>query len=586
MTTSPLVALRPRRPRGVERRPDWRRVALLAPSVVLFLAVFVTAIESAVEYSFQLYSPDGAYELNTVASWTKFLTSRYYLSVIADTLVIGLLVTVITAVLGYLTAFTIYSMRSRVGRAVLNAVVFSSLIFSGIASVYSWQLVLGEAGFLNQLLRSVGLAPVRLLYERSAVVLALVHTLLPMMMLPILTSLNQVDGSYDEAALDMGASRVRRFLRITLPLSWPGLVAGAQLTFALAISSFTAPALLGGGRVSTLSTSVYNLVGTADFPLASVAAIVLLVLALASTGLFVLVHRRVGEVSQGGSTFVPARPKGVRWLSVWVVLVTVFQVLPAAIVVISSFSSVPYGVWPPPGYSTRWYTNLLQQDEVLGAAGRSLVVATVVAVLAGVFGTAASLVFSRRRFRGAGAVQSMLFTPVIVPKIAFGFAVFMFLGRLGLSGGPVGVVLAHTVAATPFVISLVMAALARSDRTLDDAALDLGASPLTVFLRSTLPQVFPAAMLGVVFAFLMSFNEVDLSIFLLSSDNQTLPVWMFGYLNNYQDPTPAALSTLMSVFSLVLVAVLVGGASLLGRRRRSAFGGVADVAGGPARADA
>ncbi|MCL2733574.1 MAG: ABC transporter permease subunit [Actinomycetia bacterium] len=546
---------RPKRPARAAGRLRERRTALLllAPSVVLLLAVFAFAMESLVEYSLQKYQPGGVNTTGTLASWTKVLGDSYYWSVIWQTVLIGLLVTAITAVAGYLTALALHHTKRAGWRNTGYAVVFSSLIFSGIASVYSWQLLLGQEGFVNSALGLVGIGPVHLLYERTAVVVALVHTLLPVMVLPIVSSLRQIDGTLIEAADDFGASRWRTFRTITLPLSAPGLIAGCQLTFALAISSFTAPSLLGGGRVAMLSTTIYSLVGTTDFPAASVCALVLLVLALVSAGVFVLIQRRFAEADQGGVTVTPPAPRGLRGMGVWMVVLYAFQLLPAVIVVISSMSSVSYGVWPPPGLSTRWYTNLLHQDGVMHAFLGSLWIGAVVAVLAVLLGSAAAVALVRHRFRGSGAVQSALFSPVVVPKIAFGFAVFMLLARTGMATGRWAVVLAHTVATVPFVIVLLSAALARADRTLDQAAVDLGARPLTAFLRSTLPQIAPAMLVGGVFAFLVSFNEIDLSIFLLNSDQQTLPVWMFSYLNNYQDPTPAALSTVMTALSVVVV---------------------------------
>lgn len=538
--------------RGRDRRTA---LLLLAPSLVLLIAVFAFAMESLVEYSTQKYQPGGVNTRNTLASWTKVLDSSYYWSVIWQTVLVGLLVTAITAVVGYLTALALHHTKRTGWRNAGYAVVFSSLVFSGIASVYAWQLLLGQEGFLNSALGVFGIGPVHLLYERTAVVIALVHTLLPLMVLPISSTFRQIDGTLAEAADDFGASRWRTFRTITLPLSAPGLIAGCQLTFALTISSFTAPSLLGGGRVAMLSTSIYSLVGTTDYPGASVCALVLLILALVSTGVFVLIQRRFAEADQGGVTISPSPPRGIRGLGVWMAAVYVFQLLPAAIVVISSLSSVSYGVWPPPGFSTRWYTNLYHQDGVMDAFVGSLWIGVLVAVLAVLLGTAGAVALVRYRFRGSGLVQSVLFSPVVVPKIAFGFAVFMLLARSGLSSGRWAVVLAHTVATVPFVIVLLTAALARADRTLDYAAIDLGAPPFRAFLRATLPQIAPAMLISAVFAFLVSFNEIDLSIFLLSSDQQTLPVWMYSYLNNYQDPTPAALSTIMTTLSIVVVAL-------------------------------
>ncbi|WP_329179433.1 ABC transporter permease [Streptomyces sp. NBC_01477] len=554
--------------RAARARNRRTSLLLLAPSLVLLLAVFAFAVETLVEYSFQKYEPGGTNITGTAASWAKVLGGSYYWSVIWQTVQVGLLVTVVTAVVGYLTALALHHIKRTAWRNAGYAVVFSSLIFSGIASVYAWQLLLGQEGFLNSALGLVGVGPVHLLYEKPAVVIALVHTLLPLVVLPISSSLRQIDGTLAEVADDFGASRWRTFRTITLPLSAPGLIAGCQLTFALTISSFTAPSMLGGGRVATLSTTVYSLVGTTDFPAASVCALVLLVLAIVSTGIFVLVQRRFAEADQGGVTVSPSEPKGIRGLGVWMALVYAFQLVPAAIVVISSLSSVSYGVWPPPGFSTRWYTNLFEQEGVTDALVGSLWIGALVAVLAVVLGSAGAVALVRYRFRGSGSIQSALFSPVVVPKIAFGFAVFMLLARLGMTSGRWAVVLAHTVATVPFVIVLLSAALSRADRTLDYAAVDLGARPLTAFVRATLPQIAPAMLVSGVFAFLISFNEVDLSIFLLNSDQQTLPVWMFTYLNNYQDPTPAALSTLMTLMSVVVVGLGALALRLTQRGRR------------------
>lgn len=561
-TTLPDTGLTDLEPDAAAKAPPpphrRRRTGLLlvAPSVVLLLAVFVTAMETTVEYSLQVERTNGVNQVGTLATWYKFLGNGYYWSVVGQTLVLGLIATVITAVAGYLTAYALFNIKRKPWRNAGLGVVFSPFIFSGIASVYAWQLLLGQSGFLNSMLAHVGVGPLNLLYERSGVVLALVQALLPLMVLPILSSLNQIDGSLGEAAGDLGASRWRTFSRVTLPMSAPGVVAGCQLTFALTISAFTAPSLLGGGRVVTLSTTVYTFVQNSEFPLASAAALLLLVLAVLSAGIFLILQRRFADAERGGRTFVRARPRGIRALGVWMALVFVYQLVPAVIVVVSSFSSVSWGAWPPPGYSLRWYHNLFQQAEALPSFVRSVEVGVAVVVLALVVGVLASIGLVRFRFRAATFVQSALNSPLVVPKIAFGFAAFMLLFRFNVGSGLWAVVLAHTVATVPIVIVLTTAALLRTDRMLDQAAVDLGASPVRAFLKSTLPQITPAIVVSGVVCFLVSFNEVELSIFMLNGSQQTLPVWMFNYLNNYQDPTPATLSTLMGAFALVLVVVV------------------------------
>jgi putative spermidine/putrescine transport system permease protein len=543
----------PAAPRSPRRRTG---LLLVAPSVVLLLAVFVTSLETMVEYSFQVERSNGANVIGTLETWRSFLGNGYYWSIIRQTVLLGLITTAATAVVGYLTAYALFHIKRRGWRNVGLGVVFSPFIFSGIASVYAWQLLLNQSGFLNSMLGHLGIGPVNFLYERTGVVLALVQALLPLMVLPILSSLNQIDGTLGEAASDLGAPRWRTFVRVILPLSAPGLIAGCQLTFALTISAFTAPSLLGGGRVATLSTTVYNFVQNSEFPLASVTGLVLLVLALVSAGIFLLVQRRFAEADRGGRTFVAIRPRGIRLLGGWLTLVFLFELIPAVIVVISSFSSVSWGAWPPPGYSLHWYSNLFHQAEVWPAFWRSIEVAVAVVILAVVTGVLASIGLVRYRFRGSSFLQSAVMSPLVVPKIAFGFAAFMLLFRMNIASGLWAVTLAHTVATVPMVIVLTTAALLRTDRMLDQAAVDLGASPVQAFVKSTLPQIMPTIVVSGVLCFLVSFNEVELSIFMLNSGQQTLPVWMFNYLNDYQDPTPAALSTLMGGFALVLVLIV------------------------------
>src|ERR1700733_13811816 len=219
----------PAAPRSSRRRTG---LLLVAPSVVLLLAVFVTSLETMVEYSFQVERSNGANVIGTLETWRSFLGNGYYWSIIRQTVLLGLITTAATAVVGYLTAYALFHIKRRGWRNIGLGVVFSPFIFSGIASVYAWQLLLSQSGFLNSMLGHLGIGPVNFLYERTGVVLALVQALLPLMVLPILSSLNQIDGTLGEAASDLGAPRWRTFVRVILPLSAPGLIAGCQLTFA------------------------------------------------------------------------------------------------------------------------------------------------------------------------------------------------------------------------------------------------------------------------------------------------------------------------------------------------------------------
>lgn len=247
----------------------------------------------------------------------------------------------------------------------------------------------------------------------------------------------------------------------------------------------------------------------------------------------------------------------------WSLAVGIFALSPLVIIVISSFSSVAFGTWPPPGWSLRWYANLGEQGGLLDAVALSLVVAIPTTLLSIAVGLSASVALVRHTFVGRRLVEGLSFAPVVVPKVALGFALFIYLNRLGLFNlGPIGLIAAHVVITLPFATTFLSAALVRADSEVEAAAVDLGATPLIAFLRVGLPQIRDALIATALFVFIISFDEVDSSVFLIPLNEQTLATWMFQYMQKYQDPTLAALSTVLIAISLTVAA---GVAALLNR---------------------
>jgi putative spermidine/putrescine transport system permease protein len=247
-------------------------------------------------------------------------------------------------------------------------------------------------------------------------------------------------------------------------------------------------------------------------------------------------------------------------LYVFLVTGLVFMVAPIAIVVVESFNSSAFGEWPPPGFSTLWYGHLFHGGGFGAPAIRSLEVALVATAGSLVAGTLAALAIARYRFPGRRAFQGFVAAPLIVPKVAIGIAAFILFLKLGWYGSLGSLILAHIVLTLPFVVTLAVAGLARVDHTIEEAAADLGAPPRTVLWRATLPQMRATLVAAAAFSFIISFDELDASIFLVGQQANTLPTAMFIYMQKYQDPTLAALSSLLIAGSLVAgaaIAVLI-----------------------------
>jgi putative spermidine/putrescine transport system permease protein len=244
-------------------------------------------------------------------------------------------------------------------------------------------------------------------------------------------------------------------------------------------------------------------------------------------------------------------------LFVFLGLILVFMLAPIGFVLVYAFSSVSYAIFPPPGFSLRWFVKLFQQEPLLRAAVNSLIVALVATATSLVVGTLASLALVRYRFFGRELLRAIFLAPLIVPRIAFGVAMLVYAIILRRFGGLDSLVLAHLMVTLPFAISILSATLVAADRSLEEAAMDLGATPLVTFWSVTLPQIRTGLAVSGFFAFIISWDQVETSLFLVKTDNMTLPVAMFYYLQRQQDPVIAALSTFLIGIAVVVAVIAV-----------------------------
>lgn len=302
MTDQPAitVASTPGSWRAVARR--YRHVPLLAPAVVLSMAVFWVCMAVLVIMSVYPFLAAGTPRF-TWASWHRFLTDGYYWSVVGTTLDLAVLVTVFSLLIGYPTAYAISKIRRPGWALTVYVMLFAPILVSVVVRTYGWLLLLSKTGAVNYLLRRLGLIdePVALIFNTTGIVIAMVHILLPFMVFPIMSVIGQLTPDLKEAAMDLGANRWQTFRRVTLPLTLPGVVSGAQIVFTLTISAFVTPFLMGGGKVQILSGLIYRDMEAVNLAFAAVVSLVLLVLAVA---ILVLSNRLVrqayvrAEVSQ------------------------------------------------------------------------------------------------------------------------------------------------------------------------------------------------------------------------------------------------------------------------------------------------
>ena len=580
-----------------------RPFAFMTPGMIILTVGFFVPL--AMLFTVSLYQViPGSTILSrelSAANYLKFFDS-YYLETLAITFRIALLTTVSTLILGYPLAFILNRSRGAL-KSTMFIIVLTPLLTNVVARTLGLMIVLGRHGPINQFLRLLGFSPLNLIPSQLGIVIGLTQVFMPYMILSISSVLSNIDFSLEEAARDMGAGPFKAFLKIIFPLSMPGIIAGSLFVFLLSFSSYVTPRLLGGGKVMVMTMLIYQqTMQLLNWPFGAAIAIILLVVSIVLVSSYSKLtsggnmrDRSLNEEAQpvvvpGRTSILKTRiadtlydlkasagrkmdnflvripgtdtlsrllrPVGKPLLVFWVLISLVFIILPLPLVVISSFSSTSLITFPPDGFSTRWYTGILQRPEYIRPMMLSLRLALVSMVISVSLGTLASLGLVRYRFRGREIVKSLFLSPLMLPAVIVGISLLRFLVVLRMVATFEGILLAHLVLTTAYVIRTVSSNLVGFDLSLEEAARDLGASPFHTFRKITLPLIKPGIIVAAIFAFIVSFDETTVSIFITGGRTITLPVRIFSQLEYGLDPTVTAISSLLIIMTVIVIAVV------------------------------
>jgi putative spermidine/putrescine transport system permease protein len=265
---------------------------LLLGGPVLFLVVFFVGPFLLMTVS-SLQAKGGAW---TAAQYVKVATDGYYWEILYETFKIGLWVALVTFVMGYALAYYItFQVKSRLVRRVIYIVVVTPLFTSVIVRSFAWIVMLGRQGLVNQALQATGIvsSPISLVYSKTGVIMGLSYVLLPFMVLTVSSILQNLNRSLLEAARDLGASPLMAFLKVTFPLSLPGVIAGSLMVFTLTVSAYVTPSVMSGGRFNVMSMLIFQqYMVLFDYNFGAALAIVLMVATLGLMGAYVMLLER------------------------------------------------------------------------------------------------------------------------------------------------------------------------------------------------------------------------------------------------------------------------------------------------------
>jgi putative spermidine/putrescine transport system permease protein len=241
--------------------------------------------------------------------------------------------------------------------------------------------------------------------------------------------------------------------------------------------------------------------------------------------------------------------------------------MPSLVVIVVSFTSGYSLKFPPPGYSFRWYVSLVDAWQLHFAAGNSLKIAVWTTVLSVLLGVPAALAISRSPTARARVLDSLFMSPLVLPALSFGLAALMFFSLIGLPVSPLTLIIGHVIVCVPFVLRTTIASIAQLEFSLLESSASLGASRFYTFRRITLPLIRPGIIAGAFIAFMSSFDNVPVSLFLRDARTDMLPIRMWQDLEGKLDVSIAAVSGVMIVVTLSLMMLMERLAGLSRRLR-------------------
>lgn len=274
--------------------------ALLAvPASLIVILVIVLPALQLFRYSFNHYDASQMMQAAfTLENYVRFFSERYYLNILGDTLKVAAICTALSLLLGFPVAYFLARTQSRYKSILVILLVFPLLV-GNVVRAAGWMVILGNAGFMNALLMATGIIdqPVRLLYTTFAVIMGTTGVVLPYMIITLQSVLEGIDRSLEEAARNLGANNARAFLRVTLPISAPGVAAGTMLVFILCMNAYATPVLLGGTSLTMMAPAIYGQIAQAsNWPFGAALALILMVVTLfIALGSNWLIHRRYAK---------------------------------------------------------------------------------------------------------------------------------------------------------------------------------------------------------------------------------------------------------------------------------------------------
>lgn len=528
-------------------RPDfWSLIKLLVFALAALFLIY--PFSSLLLRSFLL---PGSTQFG-LENYRTFFTVPYYFEPLLHSLYISVLTTLICVLLGVPIAY-LMSRYQIAGKKLIHVFIIMSLMSPPFLGAYAWIILFGRSGTVTQFFAGMGLN-MPSIYGPLGIISVFVIKMFPYVYLYVHGAMSGIDSSLEEAAENLGSSKLRRIFTVTLPVILPSIAAGAFMTFVTTLADFGTPALLGEGY-RVLPVAIYDEYFSeigGDANLASALSMVIVLLSL-----LILFGQKylVGRRNYVMSMLRPPqklRPRGwLKFLShAFLYLVTGIAMLPQIVIVYLSFCKTSGPIFVR-GFSLESYRTILRDlsQTIFNTYAFSL--AAIVLIVA--FGMLISYLVIRQKSRLTALMDHLIMSPYVIPGSVLGIGLVVAFNRppLILTATPLIMIAAFVVRKLPYTVRSGSAFLQQMDPSIEEASVNLGVSPMKTFFRVTARLMIPGILAGAILSWITCINELSSSIMLYTGKTQTIAVAVYSEVVRSSYGTAAALATILTLTTLL-----------------------------------
>lgn len=523
--------------------------------VILMISFLIYPFATLITRSFFSKKEEGL----TLINYIRFFSKKYYYSALGRSLFVAVMATITTLIIGVPMAY-IMSRYNIYAKKYVHILIIMSLMSPPFIGAYSWIMLFGRAGLVTKFFENNFDMILPSIYGKVGIILVFTFKLFPYVYLYTQGAIGSIDSSLEEAAENLGSNKLRRLLTITLPVILPSIAAGAIMVFMTSLADFGTPMLIGEGYM-VLPVLVYNEYMSELGGNAHLASALSVIVVLCSLSVLLVQKYYVSRKNYVMTTMRPpaeVKLKGGKrlLLSLPVYIVALIGVLPQFVVIISSFIKTDFTGFVG-GFSLDNYTTIIRR---LGTNIRNtFMFSTAAIIIIIILGLLISYIIVRKRGIVAQAMDLLIMFPYVIPGAVLGISLIVAFNKrpMLLTGTAFIMIIAFVVRKLPYTVRSGSAFLQQMDKSIEEASINLGVSPMKTFFKVTARLMLPGILSGAILSWITCINELSSSIMLYGGRTSTISVAIYTEVVRNSYGTAAALATILTVSTVISLLIFL-----------------------------